>query len=130
MSTSIINQAMEAVIDLMNGLNLYATVTRGALPSAEGICCELGPTTPESVYLDKKTYIPLDVTVNAKHKNLKTVSDAMNTIHEALTKATVYPSGEGWEIVDIENYTLPQIVEREENNTWLMASSLRVKLYH
>jgi hypothetical protein len=53
----------------------------------------------------------------------------MNAIHSSLTRATEYPEGEGWKIVDISNYTLPQIVDREDNNEWLMASALSVKLY-
>ena len=126
---SVINEVMEAVIDLMNGTNPFAQVTRGALPTGVGLVCEVGPSTPSEVYLDKNTYTPLDVTLNGKHPNLKTLSDAMNTIHSVLTRATEYPEGEGWQIVDISNYTLPQIVDREDNNEWLMASALSVKFY-
>jgi hypothetical protein len=46
-----------------------------------------------------------------------------------LTRATSYPAGEGWQIVDITNATLPQRIGREENNMWLMASSLSVTYY-
>jgi hypothetical protein len=53
----------------------------------------------------------------------------MNTIHSALTRAMSYPEGTGWKIVDITNYTLPQIIGREDNNEWLMASALSVKFY-
>ena len=128
-STSIINQVMEAVIGLMNDTAPFATVTRGALPTGIGITCEVGPSTPQAVYLDKNSLVPLDVTINAKHSNLKTLSDALNNIHDALTRATTYPSGNGWQIVDISNYILPQIIGRENNNEWLMASSLLVKFF-
>lgn len=127
--TSVINQVVEAVIGLMNAVNPFATVTRGALPTGVGLTCEVGPSTPLEVYLDKYSYIPLDVTMNGKHGNLKTLSDAMNDIHAALTRAVSYPSGDSWEIVDIVNYTLPQVIGRENNNEWLMASSLSVKFY-
>lgn len=126
---SVINDVVEAVIGLMNDTELFAPVTRGALPTGVGLVCEVGPSTPEAVFFDKNTYVPLDVTLNGKHPNLRTLSDAMNDIHSALTRATDYPAGEGWQIVDISNYTLPQIVDREENNEWLMASSLSVKFY-
>ena len=128
-AASVINQAVEAVIGLMNATHPFANVTRGALPTGAGITCEVGPSTPAEVYLDKNAYIPLDVTINGKHPNLKTLSDALNKIHSTLTRATSYPSGTNWEIVDISNYTLPQIVDRESNNEWLMASSLSVKFY-
>lgn len=126
---SVIDEVMEAVIGLMNGTAPFAAVTRGALPTHEGLVCEVGPSTPSEVYLDKNSYIPLDVTLNGKLHDLRTLSDAMNTIHSRLTRATVYPSGIKWQIVDITNYTLPQIVDREDNNDWLMASALSVKIY-
>ena len=126
---SAIDEAIEAVIGLMNDTEPFAPVTRGALPTGVGLVCELGPSTPEAVYLDKNSYIPLDITLNGKHPNLQTLSETMNAIHSSLTRATEYPEGEDWEIVDISNYTLPQIVDREDNNEWLMASALSVKVY-
>ena len=127
--TSVINSAVEAVITLANATSSFATVTRGALPTVEGIVCEVGPSRVQDVYLDKNTFIPLDVTFNGKHPNLKTLSDAMNKIHSVLTRAKTYTTGDGWEIVDISNNTLPQIIGRESNNDWIMASSLLVKIY-
>lgn len=126
---SVINSVVEAVIGLMNATHPFAPVTRGALPTDAGLTCEVGPSVPEAVFLDKNSYIPLDVVLNGKHANLRTLSDCMNAIHSALTRATSYPVGTGWEIVDITNYTLPQIIGREDNNDWLMASSLSVKFY-
>lgn len=126
---SVINEVIEAVIGLMNATEPFAAVTRGALPTGVGITCEMGPSTPQEVYLDKNSYIPLDLALNGKHPNLQTLSDALNKIHSVLTRATSYPSGESWEIVDISNYTLPQIIGREQNNEWLMASALSVKFY-
>lgn len=126
---SVINEVVEAVIGLMNGLHPFAAVTRGALPTGPGLTCEVGPSTPLAVHMDKNSVIPLDVTLNGKHADLKTLSDTLNDIHSALTRARSYPSGEGWQIVDIQNYTLPQIIGREGNNDWLMASSLSVTFY-
>lgn len=126
---SVINQVLEAVIGLMNATNPYATVTRGALPTGYGITCEIGPSSPESMHMDKNTVIPLDVTLNGKHPNLMTVSDALNKIHSTLTRATAYPSAPRWQIIDISNLNLPAIVGREGTNDWLMASALSVKFY-
>jgi len=126
---SVINEAVEAVIGLMNATNPFATVTRGALPTGQGLVCEVGPSTPQALYWDKNTFVPLDITLNGKHKNLKVLSDAMNNIHSALTRATSYPEGNGWQIVDITTDSLPQKIGREENNEWLMASALSVRLF-
>ena len=128
-ATSVINQVLEAVIGMANATQPFSSITRGALPTGQGLTCEIGPTAPQATHMDKNTVIPLDITINGKHPNLMTLSDAMNTIHSALTRAKVYPSAEKWEIVDIVNLTLPQIIGREQNNEWLMASSLSVKFY-
>lgn len=127
-STSRINLAVEAVMDLIDGLDLFALITRGALGTDNGLACEVGPTTPEVVYLDKNQYIPIDLTINGKHDDLRLLSDTMNLIHEHLTMLTDYPSGNGWEITDITTLTEPQIVEREDSNQWMMASALLVKM--
>ncbi len=126
---SAINDVMEAVIGLMNAAGPFAAVTRGALPTGAGIACEVGPSAPEAVFLDKNSCVPLEVTLNGRHENLETLSDAMNGIHSALTRATSYPAGADWQIVDIADGTLPQVIGREDDNGWLMASSLSVKFY-
>lgn len=127
-SASILNQAIESVMDLIDGLGLFAAITRGALGTGNGICCEIGPTSPDTVWLDKNQYIPIDLTINGKHNNLQTLSDAMNSIHESLTMKTDYPYGDNWEIVDITTLTEPQVIGRESANNWVMASALLVKV--
>lgn len=127
-ATSIINQAIESVVGMINGLSPFATMTRGALGTGNYLSCEIGPTTPEIVFLDKNQYIPIDFTINGKHTDLLTLSDTMNSIHETLTMLREYPNGSKWEIVDITTMTEPQIIGREDNNAWIMASALLVKV--
>ena len=125
---TIINAAMEAVMDLIDDLNLFALITRGALGTGEGLVCEVGPSGPDEVYMDKNQYIIRDFTINGKHSNLQTLSDDMNRIHQELTMLHEYPFGDDWNIVDITTLTEPQIIGREDNNAWMMASALNVKV--
>ena len=125
---SILNEAVEAAMDLIDSLDLFAPITRGALGTKSGLCCEVAPSTAQETYLDKNRYIPIDLTINGKHENLQTLSEAMNKIHEELPTMTDYTAGNGWQIVDITTATLPQIIGREANNIWIMASSLTVKV--
>ena len=127
-SKSILNLAIESVMDLIDGLSLFAKISRGALGTGEGLCCEIGPTSPEPIWLDKNKLIPIDLTINGKHGNLNTLTDALNEIHESLTMMKSYPSGENWQITDIATLTEPQIIGREADNKWLMASALVVKV--
>ena len=127
-STSVINLAIESVMDLIDAIGLFATISRGALGTGNGLCCEIGPTSPEAVFLDKHQYIPVDLTINGKHDDLRTLSDALNTIHETLTMAFSYPSGNGWQVVDITTMSEPQVIAREDDGKWMMASALTVKV--
>ena len=128
-STSKINLAVESVIGLINGMNNFATMTRGALGTADGLCCEIAPSVAQSVYMDKNAYIQLTLAMNGKHHNLQILSEAMNNIIDTLSRRTEYPSGNGWEIVDITSGNFPRIIGREDNNAWLMAGDLVVKIY-
>lgn len=127
-STSILNQVVEAVMDMIDALSLFATISRGALGTGDCLCCEVGPSGPEYIWFDKNQFIPLDLTINGKHSDLQTLSDAMNNIHESLTMAMSYTSGSKWQIVDIATLTEPQIIGREQDNSWIMASALLVKV--
>lgn len=127
-STSTLNIAIEKVMDTIDALGLFAAIHRGALTTGNDLSCESGPTTPESVWLDKNKYIPIDLTINGKHTNLQTLTDALNKIDHDLTMARSYPSGDDWEIVDISTLTEPQVIGREDNGQWLMASALLVKV--
>lgn len=127
--SSVVDDVIEAVIGLMNATSPFAEVTRGALPSGPGITCEADPSTTEELYMDKNSTVNLGLVINGKHANLKTLSNALNNIHAALTRAATYPSDTNWEIIDILNYTLPRIIGREDNNDWIMASSISIKFY-
>lgn len=115
-------------MDMIDEMGLFSPISRGALGTGNGLACEVGPTSPETVYLDKNQYIPIDLTINGKHDDLEVLTDTMNLIHESLTMARSYPSGNGWEIVDIQTMTEPQVVAREDSNQWVMASALYVKI--
>ena len=128
-ATSVLGQVVEAVIGLMNATEPFATVTRGALPTGPGLTCEVGPSNTGTIYMDKNTVIPLQIVLNGKHHDEQVLNDAMNAIHSTLTRAKTYPSAGSWQIIDIENYSLPNKIGREDNNDWLMASALSVKFY-
>lgn len=127
--TSKINLAVESVIDLINGMGNFATMTRGALGTSAGLSCEIAPSMPSETYMDKNDYTPITLALNGKHTNLKMVTDAMNDIADTLSRMTEYPSGNGWEIVDISKGSISRVIGRDEKNLWLIACDLIVKIY-
>lgn len=128
-STSVINLAVEAVMDMIDALSPFATITRGALGIGNSLCCEIAPSVPQEVYLDKNSYIPLTLALNGKHDDLQVLSDTLNNIVDTLSRKKSYTSGTGWQIVDITSGNLPRVIGREDNNSWLMACDLVVKIY-
>lgn len=126
---SILNSAVEAVMDMIDALENFAAITRGALGIGNSLSCEIAPSAVDAVFMDKNTYIPITLALNGKHDNLQTLSDTLNNIMDTLTRRTEYPEGNGWEIVDITNGNLPRVIGREDNNQWLMACDLIVKIY-
>jgi hypothetical protein len=128
-STSKIDLAVEAVVTLINAMGNFATMTRGALGTANGLCCEVAPSMASEVYLDKNSYIPLTLALNGKHDNLQVLTNTLNNIIDTLARRTTYSSGNGWEIVDITAGNLPRVIGREPNNAWLMSGDLIIKIY-
>ena len=128
-STSALNNAVESVMDMIDALGLFAKITRGALGIGNSLSCEISPTVPEEVYLSKDLYIPLTLAINGKHDDLRVLSDSLNTIMDTLSMKKEYTSGNGWQIVDITNGNMPRIIGREDNNSWLMACDIIVKIY-
>ena len=128
-SASVLNLAIESVMDLIDGLQPFANITRGPLGISDSLSCEIAPSTTESVFMDKESYTPLTLALNGKHSNLQVLSDTLNNIMDTLTRLKSYPTGNGWQIVDITNGNLPRVIGREENNSWVMACDLVVKIY-
>ena len=128
-STSKLNLAIESVITLINGMKNFATMTRGALGISAGLSCEIAPSSTDEVYYDKDALFFVTLALNGKHADLRTLTDTMNNIMDTMTRAKSYPSGNGWEIVDITNGNLPRVIGREDNNLWLVACDLVIKIF-
>ena len=128
-STSVLNLAVEAVMDMITALSPFAQITRGALGIGNSLSCEIAPSMTQEVYMDKGYYVPLTLALNGKHDDLQVLSDTLNNIIDTLSRMTSYTSGTGWHIVDITGGNLPRVIGREDNNQWLMACDLVVKIY-
>ena len=128
-STSVLNLAVEAVMDMIDAMSNFAKIRRGALGIDAGLSCEIAPSMVDTVFMDKNSYIPLTLAINGKHDDLNVLSDTLNNIMDTLTRKKTYTYGNGFEIVDITNGNLPRIIGREDNNQWLMACDLVVKIY-
>ena len=125
---SAFSEILAAVIGLAQATNPYATITAGALPTDDGICMTYATGAPASTFLDKGMAYQRSLVLNAKNTSQQAAQEALDAIHVALTQAKTYPSGENWQITDIETIAAPSYLSREQNSQWLYGSSLRVKL--
>ncbi|MBE5795698.1 MAG: hypothetical protein E7323_13570 [Clostridiales bacterium] len=117
------------VIRLAQETKPFATIRRGALPPDNGICMEIATGAPETTFMDRRSVLGLSLVLNGKHRDLAAVSDALNTIHHALTRMKEYPITEAWQILNISTTSVPHQISREADGQWLFGSSLDVKFF-
>ena len=79
-STSVLNLAIESVMTLIDGLKPFASITRGALGISNSLSCEISPSTPQTVFLDKNIYAEITLALNGKHDNLQTLSNQRKVV--------------------------------------------------
>ena len=120
---------VDAMIDLANETGPYATITRGSLPSGEGITCETSDGTATARFLSRNEVYQVPIVYTAKHANLQTALSALSTIMVSLTHLSEYPEAAGWEMVQVMSNTPPTIVGRDEINLWVVGCSVIVEYY-
>lgn len=130
MTQAIIDQAIQAVMDLAGACEPFAPLRRGPLGAEDGISIALAPGDPPVCHLDRRCVVQLSLVLNAKHRDMQLVSSALHRIHDSLTRSAAYPGTEDWQITRIATETLPELIAREPDDRWLFASSLIVTLYY
>lgn len=125
-----INEVLTQVIALAQATTPYANIVIGAMPPDDGISITIGAGAPEAIDWTKAEAYSMTLVVNGKNASQATVSEALNTIHHALTKAMSYPRGENWQITNIRTVATPSYIGREENKQFLYGSSVEVRFYY
>lgn len=126
---SAFSEILASVISMAQETDPYATITVGALPADNGICMTYATGSPSSTFLDKGMAYQKTLVCNAKNTSQQEAQEALDAIHVSLTQTKTYPSGEDWQITDIETVSAPSYLSREQNSQWLYGSSLRVKFF-
>lgn len=127
---SVLDDVLNAVIDLAQATAPYATIQIGALPTDNGISMTYGAGAPDETFLDKGATYTMHIVCNGKHTDQQTVINALSAIHEALTQATDYPKTTTWQITNIMTESAPTYLDRQPNDWWLYGSSLRIDFYY
>lgn len=125
---STINAVVNAVVALAQGVTTYP-IKRGPLGTGPGIVMEPEPSAPATTFFDKNTVYDLGVVLNGKDTNMQAITEAMNLIHSALTRASTYPSAQNWQITNIVTQSSPALIERQANDYWVYGSALTIQFY-
>lgn len=126
-----IGEVIDLIADLAETTEPYADIVYGSDPPLNGICMIQNGGYAQETYLDKGMLYSVPVLINGKHANQQTVLDALTAIHEALTKKTNYNdvSTDAVQVVDIATTAAPSVIGREQNNQWIVGSSIGVYFY-
>jgi hypothetical protein len=122
------DEILQALIDMAEAASGVRVVT-GSLPPDNGIAMT-GTSASAPIFLDIGSNERMNVLVNGKNGDQKTVIQQLDAIHKSLTRRKDFPTGDGWQIYAIETLTSPRLLGREENvqAQWVYASSLLVKI--
>lgn len=126
---SALNQAFEAILTQAKVVQANFPVMRGPLQSGAGIALEPDPSGPTMRHMDGGIILTLDIVMNGKATDRRTLTNALHLLHSVLTRKGPLPQGRGWQITHIDTQTFPALVERQKDGQWLYASSLTATIY-
>jgi hypothetical protein len=121
---------LDYITSAIDGLSLYASTNIGALPDANGISVYLGPGATDRTFLDKGAEGFVYVVVNAKHTAQLTALQALDSIHDYLTKLKSYQITDDYQIINIETNSAPSYIGAEEHGGFLYGSILKVTFFN
>ena len=126
-----IGEVIDLIANLAETTEPYAGIVYGSDPPLNGICMIQNGGYAQETHLDKGMLYSVPVLINGKHTNQQMVLDALTAIHEALTKKTNYNdvSTDAVQVVDIATTAAPSVIGREQNNQWIVGSSIGVYFY-
>ena len=122
---SVQQQILEAVIAVVDALQLYAALDIGPLSAANGLSIA-----PASGCVEENTLVhggqySMVLALNGKHTGQATVYDALCIIHEHLEMLFIYPAGANWTVTGMHSIGSPTYLDHETDG-WLYGSSIRI----
>lgn len=118
----------DAVIDMAQEV-VSDKIVVGALPPENGISMAPAAGASDITFFNKGQAMHISMVVNSKNEDQKTALDNLGKIHERLTLTEDYPSGDTWQITNIETNSTPVYLDREQNSQYLYGSSVRIDFY-
>lgn len=127
--SAVIDAVLDMAQDALTDGNFPSVISRG--PRGTGNCIAAEPSygTANRRFFSKNGVFRVPLVFNSKHSDMQLALNALEQILLKLTRATVYPAAEAWQITNVMTNALPMMLGREEDNTWLYAASVYIDYY-
>ena len=122
------NDAILALIEIMQGAVPALRVTRGALTTGPGVCCEAGQSRVTAM-MDGSSLAETEIEIRAKHENLKLATEALLAVLARACAPDARPSGAGWAVAETAIGALPRGEGRNGDGMWIVVCSVKMTLY-
>lgn len=126
---STFNDVLIQVIEMAEQTNPYATIVIDTTPPFNGIAMGYSTGSPSDTHFDKGMIISQNIMVNAKHTDKEVAFDTVARIHAYLTKLLKYPNNDDFQIINISTVTIPTLIDREDNKSYIIGSTIQVDYY-
>lgn len=128
---SAIETLMDAVTARAETTNPYAPIVYGSDPPYNGICMIHNGGYAPDIHMDAGRVYSLPVLLNGKHENQLTALNALQAIHDELTRPLNWRDlgTEEIQVISIETTSAPTVVGREQNNQWAIGSAFNIRFY-
>ena len=128
--SAVIDAVMDLAEDALEKAGYSMPIFRGPCGTGDCVAAEPSYGNADARFYDKNSTFRVTLVFNSKNANMKTALGILDQILLKLTRMKGgYPSDEAWEITGIWTASLPMLLSREEDNTWLYAASLYIDYF-
>lgn len=127
--SAVIDAVLDLAQDALTDASYPLTIMRG--PCGTGNCISAEPSYGNASlrFYDKNATFRVTLVFNSKNANMQIALNTLEQIELTLSRMKEYPKDTTWEITGIWTASLPMLLSREEDNTWLYAASLYIDYF-
>ena len=127
--SAVIDAVLDMAQDALTDNSFPSVISRGPCGTGNCIAAEPSYGTADKRFFSKDGMFRVTLVFNSKNADMQLALNALEQILLKLTRATVYPAAEAWQITNVMTNALPMLIGREEDNTWLYAASVYIDYY-
>lgn len=105
------------------------SVEIGELTQESGFCAKFVRGQPDRTFMDKSSAQTMPIKITGVSGDQETAIDGLFSICNSLSGLRAYPSGTGWELLNISVGRSPAFVQKQDNGKWSYSCILNVQFY-